>query len=102
MDEVHGLEARRKGVLKQDKQAVCDNTPEHTSEGARSKSHLEHVNHLLQLGGFDARCLLHCETFEVLDDAEAVDLGLLVLQQLLQDDAVRPQNLTPQKTHTQT
>lgn len=61
---------------------------------ARSESHLQHVHHLLQLGGLDPRRLLHGEALKVLNDAEPVDLSLVVLQQLLQDHAVGAQDLT--------
>ena len=56
--------------------------------------YLQHVHHLLKLSGFDARGLLHGEALEVLNDAEAIDLSLFVLQKLLQDYTVGTQNLT--------
>lgn len=61
--------------------------------------YLQHVHHLLELCGFDAGGLLHGEALEVLNDAEAVDLSLLVLQQLLQDNTISTQDLV-ERTHT--
>lgn len=56
-------------------------------------SYLQHVHHLPEVRGLDACSLLHGETLEVLDHAEAVDLGFLILQQLLQDDTIGTQDL---------
>ena len=65
-------------------------------------SDLQHVHHLLQLRGFDPRGVLHGEALEVLNQDEAVDLSLFVLQQLLQDHTVSSQDLTHTHTHTHT
>lgn len=63
------------------------------------ESDLQHVHHLLELSGFDARGLLHGEALEVLNDAETVDLSLLVLQQALQDYTVGTQDLMSAHIH---
>lgn len=67
--------------------------PWEVQPGPVPRPHLEHVHHLPEVRRPEPRSLLHGEALEILDDAETINLGFLILQQLLQDEAICLQDL---------
>lgn len=49
---------------------------------------LQHVHHLLELSRLNPGSVLHGKALEILNQDEAINLGLFILKQLLQDHTV--------------